>query len=64
MCFSEDKLKLDTFISASAAEELVTAYQESFSLITRHEMWETVTIADKWREEESKRAQNVYKAKS
>lgn len=25
VCFSEDKLKLDTFISASAAEELVTA---------------------------------------
>lgn len=34
VCFSEDKLKLDTFISASAAEQLVTAYQKSFSLIT------------------------------
>lgn len=31
----EDKFKLDTFISASAAEELVTDDQKSFSLITR-----------------------------
>lgn len=47
VCFSEDKLKLDTFISASAAEELVTAYQKSFSLITPLKMWERVTTADK-----------------
>lgn len=30
VCFCEDKLKLDTFISASAAEEPVTTYQKSF----------------------------------
>lgn len=53
VCFSEDKLKLDTFISASAAEELVTAYQKSFSLIILLEMWEIVTTPDK-RKEKSK----------
>lgn len=46
--FSEDKLKLDAFISASAAEELVTTYQKSFSLITQLKMWGIVTIPDKW----------------
>lgn len=47
VCFCEDKLKLDTFISASAAEEPVTAYQKSFSLITRLKVWEIVTVPDK-----------------
>lgn len=47
MFFCEDKLKLDTFISASAAEEPVTAYQKSFSLITRLKVWEIVTVPDK-----------------
>lgn len=63
VCFSEDKLKLDTFISASAAEELVTAYQKSLSLITQLKMWEIVTVPDKWKEK-SKGTQNVYKAQS
>lgn len=46
-CFPEDKLKLDTFISAGAAEEPVTAYQKSFSLITQLKVRETVTVPDK-----------------
>lgn len=65
MFFCEDKLKLDTFISASAAEEPVTAYQKSFSLITRLKVWEIVTVPDKWKgEKKSKGTQNVYKAQS
>lgn len=32
--FGEDKLKLDTFISARAAEEPVTANHKAFPLIT------------------------------
>lgn len=63
VCFREDKLKLDTFISARAAEELVTAYQKSFPLITRLKVCEIVTVPDKWKEE-SKGTQNVYKAQS
>lgn len=47
VCFREDKLKLDTFISARAAEEPVTAYQKSFSLITQLKVWEIVTVPDK-----------------
>lgn len=50
VCFSEDKLKLDTFISASATEQLVTADQKSFPLISHHlKMWEIVTVCDKQR---------------
>lgn len=45
--FGEDKLKLDTFISAGAAEELVTANQKAFPLITRLRVQETVTVRDK-----------------
>lgn len=63
VCLCEDKLKLDTFISASAAEEPMTAYQKSFSLITRLKVWEIVTVPDKWKEK-SKGTQNVYKAQS
>lgn len=49
--FREDKLKLDTFISARAAEEPVTAYQKSSSLITQLKVREIVTVPDKWEEE-------------
>lgn len=45
--FREDKLKLDTFISAGAAEEPVTAYQKSSSLITQLKVRQIVTVPDK-----------------
>lgn len=45
--FCEDKLKLDTFISARAAEEPVTAYQKSSSLITQLKVRQIVTVPDK-----------------
>lgn len=47
MFFGEDKLKLDTFISAGAAEEPVTANQKAFPLITRLRVQATVTVRDK-----------------
>lgn len=56
VCFSEDKLKLDTFISASATEQLVTADQKSFPLISHHlKMWEIVTVCDKQRKKNKKK---------
>lgn len=58
VCFCEDKLKLDTFISAGAAEELVTDYQKSFSLITQLKLWEIVTVPDKLKK---RRFQKEYK---
>lgn len=64
VCFCEDKLKLDTFISASAAEELVTAYQKSFffdhptqSVGNSNRPWQV-------KGKKSKGTQNVYKAQS
>lgn len=45
--FGEDKLKLDTFISARASEEPLTANQKAFPLITRLKVQETVTVPDK-----------------
>lgn len=62
VCFAEDKLKLDTFISAwcswGAGDSLIKKW---LSLITQLQMQEEVTVPVKWREK-SKGAQNVYKA--
>ena len=47
MFFSEDKLKFDTFISASAAEELVTALSKTIFFDHPVRNMETVTAPDK-----------------
>lgn len=63
MFFGEDKLKLDTFISARAAEEPVTANHKAFPLITPLKVRQTVTAADK-QKEKSGATQTVDKAQS